>query len=132
MPEPDEHYWSYDGKYLGRFIRSGTASYHHESERIFEYGTVYGDVTCVQVPKKYSWEDIVEAAEAFQVNAKTLAYFTPIYAGLLHSHSDFLEILDEMRDEQKHKKQLEANQQAMEDLDESFKPLINMIVNKKA
>lgn len=127
MSEPDEHYWSYGGKYLGRFVRSGIASYHHESERIFEYGTVYGDVTCVQVSKKYSWEEILTVAK---VNAKTIAYFTPIYAGLLHSHSDFLEIIEEMRDEQRHKEQLEANQQAMEDLDDSFKPVIQEILKK--
>ena len=127
MSEPEEHYWSYSGKYLGRFIRSGTASYHHESERIFEYGTVYGDVNCTQVPKKYSWEEIVKAA---QVNAKTIAYFTPIYAGLLYSHTDFLEIIEEMRDEQKHKQQLAINQQNMDDLDDSFKPIIEEILRK--
>ena len=127
MSEPDEHYWSYGGKYLGRFIRSGTASYHHESERIFEYGTVYGDIRCVQVPKKYSWEEILAEAK---VNAKTIAYFTPIYAGLLYSRNDFLEIIEEMRDEQKHKQQLAVNQQNMDDLDDSFKPIIEEILRK--
>jgi hypothetical protein len=127
MSELEEHYWSYGGKYLGRFIRSGTASYHHESERIFEYGTIYGDVTCTRVPKKYSWEQIIKAA---QVNAKTIAYFTPIYTGLLHSHSDFLEIIEEMRDEQRHKEQLDTNQQHMANLDDSFKPVIQEILKK--
>lgn len=127
MSELEEHYWSYGGKYLGRFVRSGTASYHHESERIFEYGTIYGDVTCTQVAKKYSWEHIVKGA---QVNAKTIAYFTPIYAGLLHSHSDFLEIIEEMRDEQRHKEQLMMNKQSMDDLDDAFKPVIQEILKK--
>lgn len=48
--------WSYGGKYLGKFLRSGTVSYHHEPELIFEYGTVYGDVICERVPRDYSFE----------------------------------------------------------------------------
>lgn len=126
--EADDRCWRYEKKYLGKFVRY-VKSYHHETEMIFEYGTVYGDTKCVEVPKKYSWNEILAEAK---VNAKTIAYFTPIYAGLLYSHSDFLEIVQEMRDEQAHKEQLDRNEELMDDLDESFEPVINMIVNKKA
>jgi hypothetical protein len=108
-------------------MRYGTPSYHHETEMIFEYGTVYGDTNFVKVPKKYSWNEILEEAK---VNAKTIAYFTPIYAGLLYSHSDFLEIIEEMRDEQRHKEQLDRNEELMDDLDDSFKPVIYEILRR--
>ena len=124
--QADDRCWMYEKKYLGRFVRYGTP-YHHDTEMIFEYGTVYGNVTCIQVPKKYSWDEIMAAAK---VNAKTIAYFTPIYAGLLYSRSDCLEIIEEMRDEQRHKQQLDTNQQAMDDLDDSFKPIIQQIIRK--
>jgi len=100
--------WSYDGKYLGRFLRSGTASYHHEPELIFEYGTVYGDTKCVKVPKQYSWNEIIESAK---VNVTTIAYFAPIYANNLYSYDVFLEIIEKMRDDQRGT-QLQINQQA--------------------
>jgi tRNA G26 N,N-dimethylase Trm1 len=124
--EADGRCWSYEKKYLGRFVRYGTP-YHHDTEMIFEYGTVYGNVTCLEVPKKYSWDEIKEAAK---VNAKTIAYFTPIYAGVLYSRGDYLEIIEEMRDEQRHKQQLDINQQGMDDLDDSFKPIIQQIIRK--
>lgn len=125
--EADDRYWKYEKKYLGRFVRYGTSSYHHETEMIFEYGTVYGNVKCIEVPKKYSWEEVVASAK---VNAKTIAYFTPIYAGLLYSHCDFLEIIEEMRDEQRHKEQLDKNDQAIDDLDDNFKPVIQEILRR--
>ena len=121
-----EKCWSYNGKYLGKFVRYGTASYHHEPEQIFEYGTVYGNVKCIEVPKKYSWDEIVAEAN---VSTNTISYFIPIYAGLLYSHTDFLEIVEEMRDEQRHKQQLEINQQAVDNLDDSFKPIIQNIIH---
>ena len=126
--EADNRCWRHEKKYLGRFLRY-VKSYHHETEMIFEYGTVYGDTKCVEVPKKYSWEEILAEAK---INAKTIAYFTPIYAGLLYSRNDCLEIIEEMRNEQAHKQQLDINDELIGDLDESFKPVINMIVNKKA
>jgi len=124
--QADERCWRHEKKYLGRFVRYG-ASYHHETEMIFEYGTVYGNVTCIQVPKKYSWNEILAEAK---VNAKTIAYFTPIYAGLLYSRSDYLEIIEEMRDEQRHKQQLDRNEELMDDLDDSFKPIIQEIIRR--
>jgi len=125
--EADERYWLHSGKYLGKFVRHGTLSYHHEAELIFEYGTVHGNVICIEVPKQYSWDEIVVASK---VNEKTLAYFTPIYAGQLYSHNDFLEIIDEMREEQQHKHQLDVNQQQMDDLDDNLKDVIQNILNK--
>ena len=124
--EADNRCWKYEKKYLGKFVRYGTASYHHEPEQIFEYGTVYGNVKCIEVPKKYSWNEILAEAN---VNAKTIAYFTPIYAGLLFSRSDCLEIIDEMRDEQRHKEQLDKNKQDTDDLDDSFKAVIQNIIH---
>jgi hypothetical protein len=124
--QADNRCWKYEKKYLGKFVRYGTP-YHHDTEMIFEYGTVYGNVTCIEVPKKYSWDEILAEAK---VNAKTIAYFTPIYAGLLYSRSDCLEIINEMRDEQRHKEQLDRNEELMDDLDDSFKPVIKEIIRR--
>jgi hypothetical protein len=126
--EADYRCWSYAGKYLGRFLRYGTTSYHHDPENIFEYGTLYGNVTCSQVPKQYSWDEIVEAA---QVNAKTISYFSTIYAGSLYPYSYFLDIIDEMRDEDIHKRQLDVNEKLMEDLSGNYfiKESIQKIIN---